>query len=113
MSKAFTSLIVYQLIKENKISLNDRLTKYLPDFKSDTGNLITIHHLLTHTSGLKDYLKKDGRSKENIDRISYSSRELIEKYIDKSPEFKPGTKVDYSNSGYNRKNNRKKIWRKH
>lgn len=100
MSKAFTSMIIYQLINENKIELNDRLKKYIPEFKSDNGNLITIHNLLTHTSGIKDYLKVDGKTKEDLDRLSYSTREYIEKFIDKDLEFVPGTKVNYSNSNY-------------
>lgn len=100
MSKAFTSMVIYQLISENKLGLNDRLKKYIPEFKSDTGNLITIQNLLTHTSGIKDYLKADGKTKEDVDRLSYSTREYIEKFIDKDLEFVPGTKVNYSNSNY-------------
>lgn len=100
MSKAFTSMIIYQLLYENKIGLNDKLTKYLPDFKSDSANLITIRNLLTHTSGIKDYLKENGKTKEEIDRLSYSTREFIEKFIDNGLEFKPGSKVNYSNSNY-------------
>lgn len=100
MSKGFTSMIIYQLINENKLGLNDKLTKYLPEFKSDTANLITIRNLLTHTSGIRDYLKTDGNTKEDIDRLSYSTREYIEKYIDKNLDFVPGTKTSYSNSNH-------------
>ena len=100
MSKAFTSMIIYQLVEENKIDLKDNLTKFLPDFKSDSNHLVTIHHLLTHTSGIKDYLHQDGKTKEEIDRLNYSQWEFIEKYIDKNLEFSPGTKARYSNSNY-------------
>jgi CubicO group peptidase (beta-lactamase class C family) len=99
MSKAFVSMITFQLIKEGKINLNDKLVEYLPNFKSDTLKKVTIHNLLTHTSGIPDFRNRI-ESQEKFDRLSFSSEEFIKEFIDKKLEFEPGTKVKYSNSNF-------------
>ena len=62
ITKTFTSTIILKLQDENKLSVNDNLTKYFPDYPN--GTKITIHHLLTHSSGIHNYT--DDREKEVI-----------------------------------------------
>jgi CubicO group peptidase (beta-lactamase class C family) len=55
LSKSFTALSILQLEGQGKLSIDDRLNKYFDDFPN--GDNITIHHLLTHSSGIPDILK--------------------------------------------------------
>lgn len=57
ITKQFTAVAVLQLVDEGKLALSDDITKYLPDFPRKD-KLITIEHLLTHTSGIPSYTGK-------------------------------------------------------
>ena len=54
ITKQFTSTAIMQLVERGQISLDDEITKFFPDYPTQ-GHRITIHHLLTHTSGIKSY----------------------------------------------------------
>ena len=53
MTKQFTAVAVLMLEEQGKLSVNDAVSKYIPDYPN--GNNITLHHLLKHTSGIKDF----------------------------------------------------------
>ncbi|MGE5431301.1 MAG: serine hydrolase domain-containing protein, partial [Syntrophomonadaceae bacterium] len=55
VTKQFTSMLIMQLVEKGKLSLEGKLTDYLPYYRKDTGDRITIHMLLTHTSGIPSY----------------------------------------------------------
>ena len=91
VTKQFTATAILLLVEQKKISLADKLSKFFPDYpKADS---VTIHMLLSHTSGLALGFKKLALSTINADS-AYSE-------IKKIPyEFSPGTKSTYSNIGY-------------
>lgn len=97
MTKQFTAMAIMQLVEKGLINEQDKLSKFLPDFPN--GNDITIHHLLTHTSGLviynelPEFLTMSVNDSKDINKI-------IDLFKDKSLNFKPGTKVEYCNTGY-------------
>jgi len=97
MNKTFTKVIVYQLIEEGKLKLEDKLKKYLDGFPKETAENITVEQLLHHTSGYGDYHTPDFfDAPRNEKTIS-----AIVKRIKKLPLlFPPGTDQQYSNSGY-------------
>ena len=98
LTKQFTAAAIMMLHEKGQISLDDPITKYLPQYPTH-GHNITIEHLLTHTSGIFNYTnQKDFLQKDLGKDISLS--ELI-KIFEQSPmQFPPGTAIDYSNSGY-------------
>ena len=97
ITKQFTSAIILQLREKNKLSLQDKLSKYIPDYPN--GDQITIENLLTHTSGVYNYTNDaDFMRKESIKPIRRDS--LIALFKNKPLDFKPGEKFNYSNSGY-------------
>ncbi len=94
VGKQFTSAAVMLLVEEGKINLDDRISKYL-DGAPEIWKEITVRHLLTHTSGIKNYGDKD------LDyRRDYSDEELIKIAASFPLDFQPGEKWSYSNTGY-------------
>lgn len=98
ITKQFTAVGILQLVEQGKISLQDSLQKFIPDFPS-RGELITIENLLTHTSGIKDYMRINYPS-SYMERWDFRPKQLIDSFKNYALEFKPGTKYSYSNSGY-------------
>lgn len=96
ITKQFTSMSVMQLQKKGLLSVNDTCDKYIPDFKS--GDLFTIHHLLTHTSGVISFTGFPDYRKTMV--LPLKLEEIIAKFKDRPLEFEPGSQFKYSNSGY-------------
>lgn len=99
ITKQFTSMLILQLVEQGKVALDAKMTDYLPDYRKDTGEKVTIHHLLTHSSGIPSYTSQPNFFKE-VSRDPYSVDEFIEKYCSGDLEFEPGSRYLYNNSGY-------------
>lgn len=99
ITKQFTATVILQLVEQGKIKLDAKLTDYLPEYRKDTGDKVTIHHLLTHTSGIPSYTSQPGFF-ENVSRNPYKVDEFVKKYASGDLEFEPGSKYFYNNSGY-------------
>lgn len=96
MTKQFTAIAVLMLEELGKLNINDPISKYLPDYP--LGDKITIHHLLTHTSGIKDFTKIAALS--TIAQKEMSPKMMVDFFKDEPTDFKPGEKFEYNNSGY-------------
>jgi len=99
ITKQFTATVIMQLVEQGKIKLDAKLSDYLPEYRKDTGSKVTIHHLLTHTSGIPSYTSQPGFF-ENVSRNPYKVDEFVKKYASGDLEFEPGSKYTYNNSGY-------------
>lgn len=97
MSKQFTAVGILMLMEQGLLTLEDSLTKYIPDYPP-IGNKITLHHLLTHTSGIKSYTEMEKWRK--VWRTDMNTDEMISLFKDEPVDFVPGEKWHYSNSGY-------------
>ncbi|WP_298898471.1 serine hydrolase [uncultured Psychroserpens sp.] len=101
-AKQFTALCILKLSIENKLSLEDDIRKYLPEFYPKVKEDIKIRHLLNHTSGIRDFYdlmsiqQNPWWSQEGLDNDDAIA--LLEKQEDLA--FKPGSRYMYSNSGY-------------
>jgi len=95
VTKTFTASAVMLLVEEGKVGLEDQITKYFSDLpKSWEG--ITVRHLLTHTSGIKDFINEP-----TVDmRKDLRPEDVIESLREKPLNFQPGEKYAYSNTGY-------------
>ncbi|TYA86779.1 serine hydrolase domain-containing protein [Seonamhaeicola marinus] len=98
LTKPITALCILQLVEKGKLSLEDSIQKFIPYFPSKDYT-ITIEHLLTHTSGIKEYLSLNHQN-PFILRSDLESTEIIIFFKDEPLNFMPGTKFSYSNSGY-------------
>lgn len=97
ITKQFTAIAILQLMEQGKLSLQDEITKFIPDYPMH-GHSITIEHLLTHTSGIKSYTNVPEFQK--FIRTDMKPEEVIDLIKSKPMEFAPGTKFNYNNSGY-------------
>lgn len=96
MTKQFTVVSILILESQGKLTVNDPISKYIPDYPS--GNSITIHHLLTHTSGIKDFTKM--KTISEIAQKEMSPKMMVDFFKNEPVDFKPGEKFEYNNSGY-------------
>lgn len=98
ITKQYTAVAILRLAEQKRLSLRDSLQKFVPDFPFK-GHTITIEHLLTHTSGIKDYLQIDYPALY-MERWDFSPGQLIDSFKHQNLLFDPGSKFTYSNSGY-------------
>jgi CubicO group peptidase (beta-lactamase class C family) len=99
VTKQFTAALVLQLVEQGKIKLDGKLGDYLPDYRKDTGDKITIHQLLNHTSGIPSYTGQPDFF-ANVSRNPYTVADFVKKFASGELEFEPGSKFAYNNSGY-------------
>ncbi|WP_276372180.1 serine hydrolase [Chryseolinea sp. H1M3-3] len=99
ITKQFSSMLIMQLVEQGKLKLDVPISTYLPDYPKKTGAIITIHHLLTHTSGIPNMTSFPGFLK-NVSINAYTPEQLVNMSADSTLEFKPGERFAYSNSGY-------------
>jgi CubicO group peptidase (beta-lactamase class C family) len=97
VTKQFTAAAILLLEEAGKLSVQDDLRKHLPDYPT-RGRVITIEHLLTHTSGIRSYTDMPSFG-ENI-RKDLAVDEVIALFKDEPLAFEPGEKYAYNNSGY-------------
>ncbi len=91
MSKQFTAMLVLQLVEKGKIELDKSISTYLPYYRKDVGDKVTVHHLLTHTHGIEE-----GYDRLPSFLIFDPTRQLIEKYFSNKLAAEPGEKFKYS-----------------
>lgn len=96
ISKQFAAAAVLRLADQGKLSLDDTVSKYLPDVTE--GDRITIRQLLSHTSGLQDYWPQDYSFKAMATPIAPQG--IVDRWAKKPLDFQPGTQWQYSNTGY-------------
>jgi CubicO group peptidase (beta-lactamase class C family) len=96
ITKQFTAACILQLVETGKLSLDDKLSKFYPDFPK--GDSVTIHMLLNHTSGIANYT--DLPEFGNAAKLSLSKDSMISFFKNKPYNFSPGAKWSYTNSGY-------------
>jgi CubicO group peptidase (beta-lactamase class C family) len=105
VSKQFTAMAILILAERGKLSVDDPLSKFFPEFPA-YAQKITIRHILNHTSGLPDYMEAL-MTAGKIDKqwkpggFEPTSADIIKVLAEqKAPRFMPGAKFEYSNSGY-------------
>lgn len=93
ITKPFTAVGILRLIEEKRLGLHDRLVNYLTDQEwTEEKKKITIHHLLTHTSGITDTLEDDYHEE--------TKSEVLQRISKKPLISEPGESFNYSNDGY-------------
>ena len=97
ITKQFTAVSILMLMEQGKLDLDDDITKFIEDYPTH-GHHISIHHLLTHTSGIKSYTSME--SWVPIWRKDFEPKELIDFFKNEPMDFAPGEEWSYNNSAY-------------
>ncbi|MFQ5662739.1 MAG: serine hydrolase [Terriglobia bacterium] len=100
LTKQFTAMLVVQSVEKGELSLVGTISDYLPYYRKDIGKKVTIHHLLTHTSGIPSYTSLPNFFLREISRKPYEVRAFVETYCSNDLDFEPGSRYSYNNSGY-------------
>lgn len=96
VSKQFTAAAILLLADEGKLSLDDKVSKWVPDVTD--ADKITIRQLLSHTAGLQDYWPQDYSFKAM--ETAVTPQQIVDRWAKKPLDFAPGTAWQYSNTGY-------------
>jgi len=97
LSKSFTAAAILLLEERGLLHVSDPIATFIPDYPN--GNKITIHQLLTHTSGVPNI--NDMPEYDTITRFPQTPASLVNVFKNKPLDFEPGAKYSYSNSNYN------------
>jgi D-alanyl-D-alanine carboxypeptidase len=97
ITKQFTAVAILQLVEQGKISLDDPITKFFPDYPT-AGKTVTVEHLLTHTSGMQSYSSKDDFI--SLIRSDLTPQQLIDTFKNDPMLFSPGEGYASGNSTY-------------
>jgi CubicO group peptidase (beta-lactamase class C family) len=96
ISKVFTAVLIYELVDERRLSLDDKLSKFFPNLPN--ADRITIAELLGHRSGLANFTNHTGFDDWKDKPKTHA--ELLALIQNQQPDFEPGARADYNNSNY-------------
>jgi CubicO group peptidase (beta-lactamase class C family) len=99
MNKMFTAVAIAQLAEQGKLSFDDPIIKHWPDYPNKAvAEKVTIHHLLTHTSGMGSYFNETyrGAAKDRFKKV----QDYLPLFVNDPLAFEPGQRWQYSNSGF-------------
>ena len=96
ITKTFTAVLILQLYEQGKLALDKPIRQYLPDYTGEGADQVTIHHLLTHSSGIEN-CEKNG---DAIYELPLSADEIFKKYCSGKMENAVGTQFSYNNGDY-------------
>jgi CubicO group peptidase (beta-lactamase class C family) len=97
MGKMFTGVAIAQLIERGQLAFGDFLAKHLPEYRPDVAERVTLHQLLTHTSGLGTFFNHEFDARL---RHLRTVRDYVPLFADEPLAFEPGQRYRYSNAGY-------------
>ncbi len=98
ITKQFTTAAIMMLQEQGKLSIQDDMKKYVPDFPTE-GNTITIENLMTHTSGIANYTNDRELFTKEI-QVPITLDNMLKRFEAHPMVFKTGDEMRYSNTGY-------------
>ena len=99
MNKMFTAVAILQLVEQGMISVDDKVIEHIPGYPNqEVAKNVTIHQLLTHTSGMGNFFTQEYRETSN-DQFK-AIDDYLPLFVDKPLQFEPGSRGSYSNAGY-------------
>ncbi|WGU94186.1 serine hydrolase domain-containing protein [Paenibacillus dendritiformis] len=97
ITKSFTAMCIFQLHERGKLSIDDAIGQYIPDYPH--GERITLYHCLTNSSGIPNYTSFPDFWPHTM-RLPATLDQVIDSFSGLDLEFEPGSRFGYSNSGY-------------
>ena len=100
ISKAFTAILVLKMVQAGRLRLDGTISDYLPYYPEDAGGKITIHHLLSHTSGIRHHHVAVPDYWLRHDKVFHTPRELVSLFSPLPRAHEPGERITYSSPGF-------------
>lgn len=105
ITKSFTAIAIAKLVEQGKLEFTDLISKFIPEYPKDIADQVTIHHLLTHSSGIEldDYMpfNLDKEKAKNLEQMLNAQITHIDSMNEgRRKNFKVLNKYDYSNENY-------------
>jgi teichoic acid D-alanine hydrolase len=97
VTKVFTSLIILHLYEKGVLNLHQTIGKYYPEYSGEGKERVTLHHLLTHSSGITHCEGSNGIA---VYQSPYSVDEFIRRYCSGTLDYEPGSQFRYNNADY-------------
>lgn len=97
MTKMFTAVGIMQLVEHGSLSLDAAISRHLPAYPPDVGNEVTLHQLLTHTSGMGSFWNASFQARK---ATLLTVSDYLQLFVDEPLAFEPGARFGYSNAGY-------------
>ena len=97
ITKTFTTVLILKLYEQGKLDLKSTIGKYLPDYEGEGKDKVTIHNLLTYSSGIPNC---EGNTGIVVYQLPISTDDFIAKYCSGKLEFEPGKQFSYDNGDY-------------
>jgi len=99
VTKQFTAALILKLVADGQVALDSTISTYLPDYSGPGADRITVHHLLSHRSGIRSFTSF-ADYKSRIMRLEWEPDSLVAEFAGRGLDFDPGSQWSYSNSGY-------------
>lgn len=99
ITKQFTAMLTLLLVEDGLLSLDGKITDYLPDYPAASGDRVTLTHLLNHTSGIPSYTSRPGFMVGD-GQDAWAVADFVTEFCSDPLEFEPGSQYSYNNSGY-------------
>ncbi len=96
ITKTFTAAIILQLFEENKLTLEDKISKFLPKYEGEVKDKVNIHHLLTYSSGIQNL----DQNSEEMYALKLPIDSILSKYCSGKLVTAPGQQFDYKNADF-------------
>jgi len=100
ISKAFTAILTLKMAEMGRLGLDDTIRDHLPEYPEESGNRITIRHLLSHTSGIPHHITAIPDYWLRHDKVFHTPRELLELFSRVPLLHAPGERITYSSPGF-------------
>ncbi|GAA0769314.1 beta-lactamase family protein [Ideonella azotifigens] len=100
MSKWVAAIVVMRLVDRGLLSLDAPITRYLPDYRPDTGARLTLRHLMSHSSGVPNDIAAARKADPSVATQVMTQAEAVRRYASGDLAFAPGTQWDYSHSNW-------------
>lgn len=100
VSKWIATLVVLRLVDRQQLALRTPIASYLPDYRRDTGRVLTLEHLLSHASGLPNQIIPALEANLDLYKTGIDLAEAVKRYASGDLKFAPGAQWDYSHSNW-------------
>lgn len=100
ISKWIAAIVVMRLVQQGELALDEPISTYLPDYRRDNGDKLTLRHLMSHSSGVPNQIDEAIKRDPATRGLSLDNAQAVHRYASGDLRFAPGTDWDYSHANW-------------